>query len=123
MRLLPFFDTIHSGQFFALVPIGIIALSLYIALSFLPKREEESLGNLYDLLHIFGIALVGYAIMEIVPHSSTGWSLLGLNIFLMLSIWFYMKVTSNVISLWVMFLSVFVFFYHLMRVSSLDMSF
>ncbi len=122
LRLLPFFDTIHTGQFFALVPISIIALSLYSAIFFLPSRSDESLGNIYDFLHIFGIALVGYAIMEIVPHTSTGWSLLGLNTFLMLSIWFYVKVSSNIISLWTIFLTVVVFFYHLGRIETLDMT-
>lgn len=123
LRLLPFFNTVHSGDFFALVPVAIIALGLFFSLSFIPKREEEPLWNLYDILHIFGISLVAYAVMEIVPHTRTGWSLLGLNTFLLVSTWFYTRISSKIISLWMVFLTVVVFFYHLVRMESLDMTF
>ena len=123
LRLIPFFDSVHSGQFLDLVPVTIIALGLYFSLTFIQNREDEPLGHVYDIFHIFGISMVGYAVMDIVPHTTTGWSLLGLNLFLLLSLWFYVKISSKIISLWMMFLVVIIFIYHLMRMDTLDMTF
>ncbi|GAB0174952.1 MAG: hypothetical protein HHAS10_08310 [Candidatus Altimarinota bacterium] len=122
LRLIPFFDSIYTGEYLALVPITIIALSLYCTLLFIVDREKNPLANVYDFIHIFGISMVAYALMEIIPHTQTGWSLLGLNIFLLLSTWFYTKVSSKIISLWMIFLSLIIYFYHLVRVEELSMN-
>lgn len=123
LRLIPFFDTIYTWEYIALIPIGIIALWLYFTLILINDREESPLANIYDLIHIFGISMVAYALMEIIPHTRTGWSLLGLNIFLLLSTWFYTKISSKIISFWMVFLSIVIYFYHLTRVEELSMEF
>ena len=48
-----------------------------------------------------------------------GWSLLGVSIFLLVSMWFYRGVASKIISLWVCSIGILYFLYHFARVESL----
>lgn len=122
-RLIPFFDTVMPYDWLALVPISIIGVSLFLGVKWIPAREVLATGNLYDILHIFGIVMVGFAFMEIIPHTIIWWSLLGMSIFLAVSTWFYVYVESKIISLWAVCISACYFLYHLIRLDSLSFDF
>lgn len=118
IRIVPFFDTVREGDWLDLVPLALIAVSLFFWLKHIAPRETAS-AHFYDILHVVGIAAVGIACIEIIPHTQTGWSLLGMSLFLFISTWFYRGVVSKIISLWVCVVGIFYFLYHFARVESL----
>lgn len=78
---------------------------------------------MYDIIHIIGMGTVGLACMEIIPHTSTGWSLLGLSIFLLISTWSYRHIKSSIIAVWILIVGALYFLTHLVRIDSLSLSF
>jgi hypothetical protein len=122
MRTIPFFDTIMPRDWLALIPLSIIGIALFSAVRWIPSRREIVAGNVYDILHVIGIMMVWYAYMNIIPHSLTGWSLLGMSVFLCIATWFYARIESTVILVWTLILTISYFLYHTARVGSLDIS-
>lgn len=122
LRIVPYFDTISPRDWYALVPLSIIALSLAIGVRSFPREPGMFWHFIYDIVHIVGISLVGWACIYIVPHSAFGWSILAMAIFIALSAWWYRSIQSFIISSWMLLISIVYFFYHMARVESLELS-
>ena len=45
------------------------------------RGVESTMRKLYDILHILAIIILGFGISEIVPSTSTGWSVFSLSLF------------------------------------------
>ena len=118
IRLVPFFDTIHAGDWILLVPLAVIAASLFVWVRALTPRSH-ALTGLYDILHILGILAVGSALIEIIPHSPFGWSILGGSIFVLIATFLYRKVDGPILSTWLAVLICGFFFYHFGRMDGL----
>lgn len=56
---------------------------------FVLKDENSAERKIYDILHIIGILILGAGISQIVPSTSTGWSILSSSIFLLVITFFY----------------------------------
>ncbi len=120
LRLIPFFDAIQPREWILLMPIMIIALGLFAGATFLTSRKH-TLTNVYDVLHIAGVATVGLAIMQIIPHSSVGWSILGISVFVAIATWIYQKCDGIILSVWNIVLIIGFFLLHLSRIDTLSM--
>ncbi len=120
IRLVPFFDMIQPRDWIILGPLSIIAVSLFLGIRYITPRWP-GMSRIYDILHIFGILAVGIAVMQIIPSSSFGWSLLGWSLLIALSTFFYDRVDGPIIHKWLLFLTSAFFLYHLGRMESLSM--
>ena len=121
LRTVPFFDAVHVRDWLALVPIGITAVSIFLGARLLGERDRE-LTHAYDVLHIVGIITVASACMQIIPHTSFGWSLLGLSLVLGISTLWYQRIQSRVLAPWLVILGCSYFVYHIVRVQGLSLS-
>ena len=67
------------------------------------------------------MAVLG-AITQIVPQSGTGWSLLGISLFLLVTIYSYHTVQSIILPIWLGVTFIGYFTYHMGRVDGLDIT-
>lgn len=121
IRLIPFFDSVNTWEWLALVPVAIIAVSLFIGVRSIGNRLHP-IENAYDIGHIFGIVAVLGAITQIVPQSGTGWSLLGISLFLLITIYSYHTIQSIILPIWLGVTFIGYFTYHMGRIDGLDIT-
>ncbi len=73
--------SIASGDW-ASLPILIIMLVAVFASLFFLRKDTTPTRVVYDVFHMIGVLLLGYGIGSIIPHTSVGWSLLGITFFI-----------------------------------------
>lgn len=88
IRITGFFDTIHARDWLSLVPLSIIGVSLFLGVRSILERDD-TLAYIYDILHVLGMGALAVAFMQIIPHSTTGWSLVGISLILAVSLYWY----------------------------------
>lgn len=76
-------DSIHRGDYLALMILAIAMVSIFCSLYIL-RSEKKPSRIIYDVLHIVSILSIGYGISHIIPVTAYGWSLLGISTFILI---------------------------------------
>ncbi|MCP4523206.1 MAG: hypothetical protein GY828_03225, partial [Candidatus Gracilibacteria bacterium] len=102
--ILQLFD-ISAGQkeFLFLIPFTLIFGSFVLNLKYLDTTTGAA-KVLHDLFHILGIGTLGYFLMEIIPSTGHGWSLLGISVFIALLGFIYAQVSSKILKIFFIFI-------------------
>lgn len=80
-----FLGDIDTRDWFTLGILSIILVSVFSSL-YIIRNDDSNNRITYDILHIIAVLCVGIGIAQIIPSTGTGWSLLGISIFLLIII-------------------------------------
>jgi len=75
LKLSSVLPLMQAREYLSLIPLSIIATSLFLNLSFL-SGEKEGKRILHDILHVLLAGLLGALLLVIIPSTGHGWSLL-----------------------------------------------
>lgn len=104
IKLFYLIDLVHSKDFIFLIPFSLIAISLVLNLKFLDYITETSKRIFHDILHILWIWTLAILLLEIIPSSWHGWSILWITIFVTISSIIYSYFNSKVLKTFFIFL-------------------
>ncbi len=82
VRQVVLIDSIFQRDYLTLAILAIAMVSVFASLYFI-RSEKKPSRMFHDILHIFAILGIGYGVSRIIPSTSTGWSLLGISIFVL----------------------------------------
>ncbi len=99
IKLFDLINLVHPKDFIFLIPFSIIAISLVLNLKFLDFVKEAEKRIFHDILHILWIWTLWFLLIEIIPSSWHGWSILWITIFLTISSIIYSYFNSKLLKI------------------------
>ncbi len=94
LKLVGLFDAISERDYFSFIPLLIIYASLIVSMKFIDFVKSE-IRNIYDALHVIGLFLILFLILDIIPNHSHGWAVLGAAVFSIISAVAYSAIYSG----------------------------
>lgn len=114
-KLIPFYDSIHRGDFLLLVPVSIIMASLCLGVNFI-KPRKIGIHFFYDFIHVAGMIAVLGAFSQIIPVTPYGWSILSAWFLILFFSYIYKKAESDFLALWLLLLIGVEVLFHIFRI-------
>ena len=82
IQLFDLVDIVQRKDFLFLIPFSLIAISFILNIKYLDFVESISKRIFHDILHLLWIAALWIMLLEIIPSTGHGWSILGISIFI-----------------------------------------
>ena len=88
-------DIVHRWDFKFLISFVIILASFILNLFFINKAKENNSHNFHHFFHLIWMAIMWWLLLEIIPSTWHGWSMLWISIFITILWYFYSKFNFN----------------------------
>ncbi|MFK7779655.1 MAG: DUF2339 domain-containing protein [Candidatus Gracilibacteria bacterium] len=98
-KLFNLIDLVNSKDFVFLIPFLLIAISLVLNVKFLDFVNNVGRRVSHDTLHILGVGILAILLLEIIPSTGHGWSILGITIFISISNIIYSYYNSKILKI------------------------
>jgi hypothetical protein len=99
IKLFNLVDLVHSKDFMFLIPFSLIAISFILNLKFLDNIKETWNRVFHDILHILWIWTLAVLLVEIIPNTWHGWSILWITIFITITSIIYSYFNSKILKI------------------------
>lgn len=87
-----------SGDLWFGIPLVVAFVSLFLNVRFLSTLKSGVVRYLHDFFHLVGIVAISIMLSIIIPHTSMGWNIFGVGVFMFLISWVYARFPSPLLS-------------------------
>ena len=98
-KLFNLIDLVSTRDFIFLIPFSIVFISLILNLKFLDFDQNSGKRIPHDILHILWIWTLAILLLEIIPSTWYGWSILWITIFISISSIIYAYFNSKILKI------------------------
>jgi len=96
-KLFNLIDLVHSKDYIFLIPFSLVYISFVLNIKFLDFVRDNWKRVFHDILHMLGIITLGILLLEIIPSTGHGWSILWITAFVAVSNLIYSYFNSSVL--------------------------